>query len=269
MITTDLHTHTSYCDGCDTPDEMAAEAYKRGFTSLGFSGHSFVPFDKEFCMNGEETAKYRADVERLKREYSGRMSIFLGLEQDSYSALPTEPYDYTIGSVHYILKGGVYYPVDVDIDTLNTLAEEHFGGDFDLLAEEYFSSVSNVVETTKCDIIGHIDLLSKFFEKTGYEPSERYLAAVKRAVAVLAEYRKPFEINVGPMTRGYRTSPYPSEEILREIKKVGGSIVISGDCHNKRYLGEYFAEAAALAVKCGFESRMILTENGFKEESLK
>lgn len=36
-----LHTHTIYCDGKDTPEEMILAACEKGFTSLGFSGHSF------------------------------------------------------------------------------------------------------------------------------------------------------------------------------------------------------------------------------------
>lgn len=268
MITTDLHIHTSYCDGRDTPEEMAAEAYKRGFTSLGFSGHSYTPFDTECCMSESDTKKYRAEVEVLKREYSGRMEIFLGLEQDFFSASVTEPYDYTIGSVHYIFKNGEYFPVDLDLQTLNALAEKHFGGDFDLLAEEYFETMARVVEVTDCDIIGHLDLLSKFFEKTGYEPSERYDSVAKRAVAELVKYGKPFEINVGAMTRGYRTSPYPSKKLLCEIARLGGDIVINGDCHDRRWLGRYLDDAAALALECGFDYRMILTSDGWKKEKL-
>lgn len=268
MIKIDLHTHTSYCDGADTPEEMAREAWARGFSAIGFSGHSYVPFDLECCMNEEETKAYRAEVMRLKNEYRGKMEIFLGLEQDYYAPKPKEPYDYRIGSVHYLLVDGTYYPVDLDAETLEQLCSVHFKGDFDLLAEQYFSTVSKVVEKTNCEIIGHLDLISKFFDRMGYQPSEKYLKAAKEAVHVLAEYQKPFEINVGAMTRGYRKVPYPSEEILREIKKAGGSIVINGDCHQKQCLGKYLPEAAVFAKKCGFESRQILTENGWCEEML-
>lgn len=31
-----LHTHTCFCDGKDTPEELIQEALKRGFDSLGF-----------------------------------------------------------------------------------------------------------------------------------------------------------------------------------------------------------------------------------------
>lgn len=82
------------------------------------------------------------------------------------------------------------------------------------------------------------------------------------------KYGKPFEINVGAMTRGYRTSPYPSKKLLCEIARLGGDIVINGDCHDRRWLGRYLDGAAALALECGFDCRMILTSDGWKKEKL-
>ena len=79
---------------------------------------------------------------------------------------------------------------------------------------------------------------------------------------------KPFEINVGAMTRGYRTSPYPAEFILKEINRLGGKIVINGDCHEKERLGDFLEDAAALAKECGFSERWILTKNGWVAEKL-
>lgn len=32
-----LHTHTTFCDGVDAPEELIREAMARGFDSLGFS----------------------------------------------------------------------------------------------------------------------------------------------------------------------------------------------------------------------------------------
>ena len=37
-----LHTHSTYCDGNDTLEEMIQTCMAKGFTSLGFSGHSYM-----------------------------------------------------------------------------------------------------------------------------------------------------------------------------------------------------------------------------------
>ena len=35
-----LHTHTTYCDGKDTPEQVVLKAIEKGFNSIGFSGHA-------------------------------------------------------------------------------------------------------------------------------------------------------------------------------------------------------------------------------------
>lgn len=35
-----LHTHTTFCDGTNTAEEMIQAARELGMDSLGFSGHS-------------------------------------------------------------------------------------------------------------------------------------------------------------------------------------------------------------------------------------
>ena len=37
-----LHTHTTYCDGNNSPEEMVLDAISAGFNVLGFSGHSYT-----------------------------------------------------------------------------------------------------------------------------------------------------------------------------------------------------------------------------------
>lgn len=43
MITVDLHTHTKYSHGANSPAEMYASALDKGLTLLGFSEHSPRP----------------------------------------------------------------------------------------------------------------------------------------------------------------------------------------------------------------------------------
>ena len=75
-----------------------------------------------------------------------------------------------------------------------------------------------------------------------------------------------FEINTGAIGRGYRTVPYPSEEILHVIRECGGKITYSSDCHNASAIAIGFEDSVALAKKCGFKSFMKLGADGFYEE---
>ena len=110
MIPSNYHTHTIFCDGKDTPEELVQEAIRLGCPEIGFSGHSYTAFDESWCMSKEGTKEYKACVRSLQKKYAGQIRILLGVEQDLYSEEPTDEYDYIIGSVHYVKKGEVYLP---------------------------------------------------------------------------------------------------------------------------------------------------------------
>lgn len=263
---TDFHVHTSLCDGNNSPAEMAEEAYKRGFTILGFSGHSYIDYD-DYCMTEANTAIYNTEITRLKKEYAGKMEILCGIEQDYFSDMPTENYDYVIGSVHSLSKDTAT-SVDCSPEVTKKLVDTRFSGSFERLAQEYFMLQADVVRKTNCDIIGHFDLVTKYKDVLGYIETDGYLDAAFSTLHELLKYHRIFEINVGAMTRGYRKDPYPSRPILKEIAANGGKIMLNGDCHNKLFLGSFLDDAKELARECGFKTHFILTKDGFKELKL-
>lgn len=233
MILRELHCHTTFCDGKNTPEEMVQAAIKKGLDTIGFSAHSYTFFDDDYCLLPENTLAYQTEIARLKGLYGDKIRILCGIEQDYYSDTPTEGYDFVIGSVHYIKVGYVYLPIDNQPFAQNV--QTYLGGDYYALAEAYFANVADVAAKTGCHIIGHFDLLTKFNEggKLFDESHPRYVAAWKKAVDALLPYGIPFEINTGAMARGYRTAPYPAEAILNYIKQKGGRLILAGDAHSR------------------------------------
>ena len=75
-----LHTHSSYCDGKDTPEQMVLAAIEKGFDGIGFSGHSYMYYSNYVQMTPEKTEKYRAEIARLKEKYREKIDVFCGLE---------------------------------------------------------------------------------------------------------------------------------------------------------------------------------------------
>lgn len=264
MITTNFHTHTVFCDGKDTPEEMVVKAIEKGFTALGFSGHSYYEHDADISMNVSAQKKYIESISFLKEKYRGKIKIFCGIEQDVLSKKPEFDYEYMIGSVHNLLKDGNVLSVDMSAQTTKEIVENFYGGDFDAFAEEYFSEVSTVVKRTGADIVGHVDLVSKFNEQNVYKETNRYLMAAEKAVKRLAAHKKPFEINTGAMARGYKSVPYPSIAILKMIKNSGGEIMFSSDCHDKEYLDFGFDVAQKIAKEAGFLRHAVITERGIE-----
>ena len=253
MIPADFHTHTTFCDGENTPEEMVAAAIAEGMTKLGFSGHAHTPCDESYCMSPAAFEAYKKEVRRLREAYRGQIEIFLGLEQDLYADTQTAGLDYVIGSVHYVKLGDEFVPMDEGNDVIRKAAERHFGGDVLCVLEAYYETVSRVVEGTGCDVIGHFDLPTKYTEREAlFDPaSPRYRAAWQKAADALLRTGVPFEINTGAMARGCRSVPYPAPEILRYLGDHGGAAVLSGDSHSVRTLRYGFDAAERLAKACG------------------
>jgi histidinol-phosphatase (PHP family) len=239
----DLHMHTVFSDGKNTAEEMVQEAIRRGLETVGISDHS----SGDPCgMKLEENVIYKAEIGRLKTKYAGQIRVICGLERDFLTDDFSE-YDYTIGSVHWLpMPDGHRVSIDWTAEKLREGAEKYFAGDMYALAEAYYAAEARVVEVTKCDIIGHFDLMTKFIEQDpAFDAAHpRYVAAWQRAADALLATGKPFEVNTGAMSRGYRTSPYPSEDIRRYILARGGKLLLSSDAHAKENIAFGFDTVA-------------------------
>ena len=200
--TFDLHMHTTYCDGLDTAEDMIRSAIDKGLETVGLSGHSFTPHDPSYCMSREGTLKYIEKVDHLKEKYAGKIRILLGLEMDYYADTDTSPYDYLIGSVHYLFteSGREEYSRILEADgnedreasdaaaleltrftDWTAVDDEPYdlryfanvqGMDMMDVAELFYETAGTIISRTDCDIIGHFDLLTKFNEKFMLAPDE-------------------------------------------------------------------------------------------------
>jgi len=263
------HSHTKYCDGKHTPEEMVQAAISLGFVSLGFSGHGYAPHDP-YCMSPETEADYRREILRLRRAYGGQLEILLGQEHDALSPNSDYPYDYRIESVHYIWTDGIYCPVDWSADRMTEAVRDHFGGDVYAYSKTYFETCAEAYLRTDAQIAGHLDLIAKFNENNamfdGNDP--RFLKPAMEALTCAVERGLVVEVNTGAMAKGYRTAPYPSVPLLRHLRELGGEVMVNSDCHDRAFLTCGYQEAARLLRSCGFDHAVALRANGWQDISL-
>ena len=265
----EYHSHTTYCDGINTPADMAVSAYSKGYSVFGFSGHA--PLDgTDYCMTPEGTSKYIEEVNNLKLQYHDRMEILLGIECDYYSKIDSSHFDYVIGSVHHLIVDGVNYSVDYKPEILADAINQAYSGDPYKLVGDYFEHEGRLFDKVDADIIGHFDLITKFNEKHPiFDISDkRYQNAWKSALDELLRHNVPFEVNTGAVSRGWRKDPYPSAEILKYIFEHGGNIIITSDCHSADTIGFAFEDARDFAMQCGFKSQVIPKNGSFEEVEL-
>ena len=127
-----FHTHSQFCDGKNTAEEMVLAAIEKGFDVLGFSSHCmhplnpefYRPFDNVWHIPAENVKAYTEEICRLKEKYSGQIKIYLGFEADYFAsaeygtAVPSKANykefspDYLIGAVHFITTDKGFFTVD-------------------------------------------------------------------------------------------------------------------------------------------------------------
>lgn len=266
-----FHTHTTYCDGKESVESMIQAALAKDFTRLGFSGHCFNDFRPEdqevWCMSQEGTQEYMAEVRAMAETYKDKIDIFCGVEQDFCASTSTKGFDYVVGSVHYVEKDGMHYCVDESPEVLEGAIQEGFGGNPYALTKRFFEQEAEVVQKTNATFIGHFDLVTKFNEGSRFfDPMDkRYRNAALTAMDALIETGRPFEINTGAMYRGLRKEPYPSVQLLKDLRERKGEILLSSDSHDGASLGFRFAEVAEVVKEIGFQTVKVLTKNGWED----
>ena len=247
MLTANFHTHSTFCDGTSTPREMVEQALALGFTALGFSGH----VDIDPVMDVEA---YLAEIRCLQKEYADRIEILCGGEFDTFYPDPLRSgFDYKIGSNHF-LDVGEEKPISVDHteDIFLGLLHDYFSGDVYKLCKSYFERVAEIYDITKCDVIGHFDLVTKYNNhlKLIDEDNDKYVIPAMEALDYLLSKGVAFEVN----TRMIRTGRiYPAKRFLKRIRKAKGEIIISSDAHSVAELNRGFNEAVGLVRECGFD----------------
>ena len=246
-----LHTHTTFCDGRDTAEAVVLSAIDKGFCSLGFSGHA--PTVPPCSCDIKDLAGYKAEILRLREKYKKDIEIYLGIEEDAVTPVNRSDFDYIIGSNHFYIIGGKFVSVDSTPENFK-LCLELFGGNPLALA----------------DIIGHFDLLTKFDENENsmFLQNPEYHALAEKYLRQALSADCMFEVNTGAISRGWRTAPYPHEKLLHVMKKEGARLVLNADSHAADTIDCHFAESKALLRDIGFNYTYILYGGEFIKDYL-
>lgn len=260
--TQNLHTHTNYCDGKNSPEEMVLKAIEIGFDTIGFSGHSYTGFDISWHMTKENTELYKKEINNLKNKYKNRINVLCGLEYDVFSDCDVSGYDYIIGSAHFLKIGNEYVEFDERADVVANIINRYFDGDGMKYVKAYYDNMAELYKYGDFDIIGHFDIISKHCETHNFFDinSKEYKNLALEALHSLSSKINVFEVNTGAMSRGYRSAPYPAPFILKEMNNIGCVVVLTSDCHDKNFLNYYYKESIEFIKYCGFKNIGIMKD---------
>jgi len=286
-----LHTHTFFSDGSSAPGEYLEEAIRQGFSVLGFSDHSPVPFDNNFAIREERLDEYCNAIRMLDPspfspplEGRGRgwgIKILLGLEIDYIPGItkPIEEYrktnqfDYFIGSVHLVRNGndpGLWFIDGPDISIYDQGLIDFFQGDIRNGVKSYYHQINRMILAQKPDIIGHLDKI-KMHNRNRYfrEDENWYVQLVDETLDLIKENQCVVEVNTRGIYKKRADSLFPGPEILRKLFKMKIPVTLSSDAHKPKELSLYFDEAKKLLSEIGFKSLSVITSDGWREVPLK
>jgi len=247
------HTHTTWCDGRDTPEAVVLAAIDKGFDAIGFSSHAMLPESLlDWVLTPERAPRYAAEIRALARKYAGRIRVLCGVEADyvpgganparsTYAAIAP---DYIIGSVHFVTApDGAQVCVDKTPQELADGIAAHFGGSVEAYIRAYFAQERAMVASFDFDIAGHLDLVRKFNAKHPYfdESAAWYVDELARTADAVAASGKLVEVNTGAISRGWLDDAYPSAAFRAMLRERGVRFVLSADAH------------AADTIDCAFD----------------
>lgn len=264
MLRANYHTHTKFCDGDNTPEEMVKQALDLGFEHLGFSGH----MDPDIHMDWDA---YTKEIKRLQKKYADKLDILMGVELDNMYNDPAScsGAEYIIGSTHFMdVKTPTPMSVDSTTEHIETLCNEFYGGDYLRMCRAYYELEAKIYDKTHCTFIGHFDLITRFNDQMHFvdETSKQYLDPAKEAMEYLVGEGVPFEINCGAYNRNRKKYLYPRPELLKVLQDFGGGIFINTDAHQKEKLNAGFDYAIQSALEAGFTHLNILAHNPVTDE---
>ncbi|HVR83485.1 MAG TPA: histidinol-phosphatase HisJ family protein [Planctomycetota bacterium] len=244
----DYHMHTPLCrHAVGEPEAYARRALDLGIEEIGFSDHSPMPttYDPDWRMTSEEYPTYIDMVRRCQKAFP-QLSIKLGLEADYHpgtedfvrGVIAAHPFDYVIGSIHYLGDWGFDNP-------------DHAAGfekrDLHGIYAQYYDLVVRLAGTRMYDILGHPDVIKKF----GHRPTRDYEPLERRALEAVAGAGMALDVNTSGLARPAKEI-YPSLRMLKSARSMGIEITFGSDAHDPKRVGDSFAQAVALAKDAGY-----------------
>jgi len=247
-FTIDYQVHSTCShDGKATIREQCLRAVKLGVDEIGFTEHKdFDPNDP--VVDYFDYARYSREIEAARDEFAGRLTIRMGVEIDYQrwfehriaAYLADHPFDYVLGSVHYVDRDPLMTPQFIE----NRTREQAY--------ERYFSGVRESVESGLIDTVGHLEYANRrgvhVFGQYDWKPyrdqvAELFDRMIDRGVAL--------EINTAGLRQGVGHT-YPCEAHVQLYAERGGRrLTIGSDSHLPADMAASYDVAAGLALKYG------------------
>lgn len=250
----DYHTHHVRCGHASGElEDYVLKGIEIGLTQLGLSDHMPLlhvdpaAYYPGMAMPMEELPKYIEEAFMLREKYKDRIDIRVGLEGDyieGYEAdieriIQAYPWDYVIGSVHFLGEWDITDYRQTDGWKQRDAYEVY---------EQYYDAVGKAVRTGFYDYIGHIDVIKRF----GFKPEQSVEHLERQVLEAVKEQDMAIELNASGL-RMPVNEMFPSRRMLEYALELGIPLTIGSDAHQPERLGQYLDQAVDLLRDVGFK----------------
>jgi histidinol-phosphatase (PHP family) len=244
----DYHLHTLFSeDGEDSLEAMCQKAIEIGIPEIGFSEHWDVgPYEKNqrFLKHGP----WFVELKRLRDLFGRKLTIRAGIEiaephlypQSSAEILAKVPFDYVLGSVHFVGKNFIFDEAYFQAHT----ADEVY--------QPYFAEVETMARTADIDILAHFDIPVRTGKPIfGFDPV-RYETLIRDILQTVIDRQLALEVNTGGLRKPAQNL-MPDPLILEWYAGMGGErLTIGSDGHSVNQLGQQLDSALEAIRAAGF-----------------
>jgi histidinol-phosphatase (PHP family) len=243
-------------------DPFVDSAREAGVDEIGFTEHIYyfkqtrslwtVPYHVERCVYDIEayvSAVVAARGRGLPVKLGLEVDYVPGREEETRELLAPYPWDYLLGSLHYIGELGV----DAEPRLVDAVGVEEAW-------RLYFDALAEAARSGLFDSLSHPDLVKIFGARAAsfdYEPVVEAIAGAGVAVEVsTAGLHKP----VGEL--------YPNPEFLGACRARGVPITLASDAHSPDLVGRDFDLALELLRFVGYDTVTVFEQRRGRQEPL-
>lgn len=261
MLKFNYHSHSTFCDGKNTLEEMALSAIEKGMQCFGFSAHSPVPFKNDFGLPASEIDNYLNETKRLKTKYKDKIKLFTSMEFDYIPKISedirerAEKYnlDYIISSVHLVSsENGLWFIDGSKQESYDKGLRECFGGDIKKAVKAFYSQTNEMISKVQPNILGHFDKV-KMHNKDRYfkEDEPWYRDLVMESIDLMKQNDTICEINTRGLYKGRSNDYFPQTLWIKALAQKQVRVTISTDCHKADEVDKLFVECSNHLKDCG------------------
>jgi histidinol-phosphatase (PHP family) len=248
MIPQDYHMHSNFSCDCQAPmATMCRSAISKGIPEIGFSEHFDLHANEPF-RDWFRPSEWWEELERCRSEFAGQLTIRAGIEvgephlfgNELQQLLSTIPFDYVLGSLHWVGSESVFHPSYFHARTKEKVYDD------------FFEELIRMTAIGGFDILSHFDvpIRTAFAIHGPYNP-RRHEEAIRQVLRNCIEHGIALDLNTAALRRTAKVLT-PAPEILAWYAELGGErVTLGSDAHNPDDLGAHLPVAMQLARTAG------------------